>query len=79
MGGNHMNYPFELTTHNTDMVSSKLLWNSTISTPEAHFAGANIKKMYLKTPLECFEYMRMPISLFPTDIIDYYQLNNKVL
>ena len=25
------------------------------------------------------EYMRMPISLFPTNIIDYYQLNNKVL
>jgi hypothetical protein len=35
--------------------------------------------MYLKTPLNHFEYMRMPISLFPTDIIDHYQPNNKVL
>jgi hypothetical protein len=61
------------------MVSSKLPWNSTISMPGACFAGADIKNMYLETALDCFEYMRMPISLFPTNIIDYYQLNNKVL
>ncbi len=47
--------------------------------PGARFAGADIKNMYLETPLDCFEYMRMPISLIPTDIIDHYQLNNKVL
>jgi hypothetical protein len=64
VGGNLIIYPFELTMCTTDMVSSKLLWNSTISMPGARFAGADIKNMYLKTPLECFEYMRMPISLF---------------
>jgi hypothetical protein len=79
MGGNLINYPFELIARTTNMVSSKLLWNSTISMPGACFAGANIKNMYLKAPLNCFEYMRMPISLFPTDIIDHYQLSNKVL
>jgi hypothetical protein len=51
VGGNLINCPFELTTRTTDMVSSKLLWNSTISTKGAHFAGANIKNMYLDTPL----------------------------
>jgi hypothetical protein len=35
--------------------------------------------MYLKTPLGRFEYMKMPLSLFPQDIIDHYGLNNKVL
>jgi hypothetical protein len=35
--------------------------------------------MYLVTPLDRFKYMRMPISLFHTNIIDHYQLNNKVL
>jgi hypothetical protein len=79
IGGNLINYPFKLTTCTTDMVSSKLLWNSTISMPTACFARADIKNMYLETPLDCFEYMRMPISLFPTNIIDHYQLNNKVL
>ncbi len=44
VGGNLINYPFELTTHTTDMVSSKILWNSTISTKGAQFASADIKK-----------------------------------
>jgi hypothetical protein len=65
VGGNLIDYPFELTTHITDMVSSKLLWNSIISTPGAHFGGANINNMYLNTPLNHYEYMKIPISLLP--------------
>jgi hypothetical protein len=35
--------------------------------------------MYLETPLNRFEYMKMPLSLSLQDIIDYYRLNIKVL
>ncbi len=35
--------------------------------------------MYLETPLNRFEYMKMPLSLFPQDIIDHYGLNDKAL
>ncbi len=59
VGGNLNDYPFELTTCTADMVSSKILWNSVISTPDARSAGADIKNMYLKTPLDRFEYMKM--------------------
>jgi hypothetical protein len=52
-----INYPFELTMQTTGMVSSKLLWNSTISTKGACFSGADIKNMYLDTPLDWYEYM----------------------
>jgi hypothetical protein len=79
VGGNLIDYPLELTTHTADMVSSKILWNSVISTKDARFAGANIKNMYLETPLDWYEYMKMPIALFPTDIIEHYRLNEKVL
>jgi hypothetical protein len=51
------------------MVSSKILWNSVITTKDACFDGANIKNMYLETPLDWYEYIKMPIALFPTDII----------
>ncbi len=61
------------------MVSSKILWNSVISTKDARFAGADIKNMYLETPLDRYEYMKMPIALFPDDIIKYYKLMDKVL
>ena len=62
------------------MVSSKILWNSsTISTRGARFAGADIANMYLETPLDRYEYMQMPISLMPQDIIDHYGLREKAL
>jgi hypothetical protein len=51
------------------MVSSKLLWNSKISTRGARFAGADIKNMYLKTPIDRFECIKMPLALFPQDIL----------
>jgi hypothetical protein len=52
VGRNLINYPFKLTTRTTDMVSSKLLWNNTISMPGACFAGGDIKNTYLETPLD---------------------------
>ncbi len=65
VGGNLIDYSFELTTCTADMVSSKILWNSVISTPVARFAGVDIKNMYLETPLDRFEYMKMPIAYYP--------------
>ena len=79
VGGNLINYPFELTRGTTDMVSSKLLWNSTVSTKGACFGGANIKNMYLDTPLNRYEYMKMPLSLFPQDISEHYGLLDKAI
>jgi hypothetical protein len=49
------------------MVSTEIMWNSVISTPGTKFSGANIKNMYLKTPLNQYKYMRMPLKLFPDD------------
>jgi hypothetical protein len=76
VASNLINYPFELTTCTTDMVSSKLLWNSVISTKGACFVSANIKNMYLDMPLDWYEYMKMPLSLFPQDMIKHYGLLN---
>jgi len=61
------------------MISSKILWNSVISTKDARFAGADIKNMYLKTPLDWYEYMKMPLTLFLAEIIEYYKLMDKAL
>jgi len=79
VGGNLIDYPFELTTRTADMVSSKILWNSVISAKDARFTGADIKNMYLKTPVDQYEYMKMPLTLFPADIIEYYKLMDKAL
>jgi hypothetical protein len=51
------------------MVSSKLVWNSTISTPGACFGVTEIKNMYLDTPLNCYEYRKIPILLLPQTLL----------
>ena len=79
VGGNLIDYPYELTTRTADMVSAKIMWNSVISTPGAKFGGADIKNMYLETPLDRYEYMRMPLKLFPDDIVEHYNLKEKAL
>ncbi len=48
---NLIDYPYELTTQMANMVSSQIMWNSIISTPNAEFGGTDIKNMYLKTPV----------------------------
>jgi hypothetical protein len=35
----------------------------------------DIKNYYLGTPLPRFEYMKMPLSRFPEEIIQKYNLN----
>jgi hypothetical protein len=77
VGGNLIKYPFELTTSTADMLSLKIMWNSVISTPNARFARADIKNMYLETPLDWYEYMKMPLDLFPDNIVNHYNLRRK--
>eukprot|EP00956_Cyclotella_meneghiniana_P005705 scaffold7330_cov24-Cyclotella_meneghiniana.AAC.1 len=78
VGGNLINYPGELTTRTADLVTSKILWNSVISTKNARYVTADLKLFYLTAPMDRYEYMRMPIKIIPQHIIDQYNLNDKV-
>ena len=79
VGGNLINYPGNVTTKTADMITSKLLWNSVLSTPNARYACFDIKNMYLQTPMQRREYMRIPILLIPDEFIKLYALTNKVV
>eukprot|EP00804_Cyclotella_cryptica_P022272 CCRYP_018126-RA/>CCRYP_018126-RA protein AED:0.26 eAED:0.24 QI:0/0/0/1/0/0.33/3/0/620 len=78
VGGNLINYPGELTTRTADLTTAKILWNSTISTPGARFACADIENMYLQTPMDRYEYMRIKADLIPQAFMDTYKLWDKV-
>jgi hypothetical protein len=73
-GRNRINYPGELLTCTANLTMSKLMWNSILSTEGAKYMCLDIKNFYLTTPLDRFEYMRMPIALFPEWIIKQYNL-----
>jgi hypothetical protein len=79
VGGNLINYPGEVTTRTADMVTSKILWNSVLSTPGAKYCCADVKNFYLETPMDRYEYMRIPARQIPEAFLDAYDLRSKIL
>ena len=63
-------YQVELTTMTANLTTSKLHWNSVLSTQQAKYMCLDIKNFYLLAPLNQYEYMKIPISLFPPWIIE---------
>ena len=73
-GGDRIEYPGNLSTPTADLITTKLLLNSIISTPGARMATCDISNFYLGTPMESFEYMNIPFKDIPQIIIDQYEL-----
>jgi hypothetical protein len=69
-GGNLIEYPGELTTQTANLTTTKMLWNSVISTEHARYLCLDIKNFYLGTPMDHFEYMKMPISSHKQPLIN---------
>ena len=78
MGGDRTNCPFDCGTPTAKILTIKLLLNSVISTPGAKFMTINISNFYLNTPMDRYEYMRMKLKMFPDDVIEEYNLCDKV-
>jgi hypothetical protein len=68
--GDLVTYDGKLSIRTADINTAKLHWNTVISTPNAKYMCLNIKKNYPTAALEYFEYMKMPLDLFPTWIVD---------
>ena len=78
MGGDRTNCPFDCGTPTAELLTIKLLPNSVISTPGAKFMTIDISNFYLNTPMDRYEYMRMKLDMFPDDVIEEYNLHDKV-
>jgi hypothetical protein len=75
VGGDRLDYSGDVATSTADITTLKILINSTISTKDAAMMMMDIKNYYLGTPLPRFEYMKMPLSRFPEEIVQKYNLN----
>ena len=76
-GGNLIEYPFELTTRTADLTTSKILWNSILSTKNAKCMCVDVKSFYLCTPMDRYKYMKIPLSIFPAHTRTQYALDSK--
>jgi hypothetical protein len=72
--GNLITYDGELSVRTADIYIAKLHWNSVVSKPNVKYMCLNIEFFYLTAALEYFEYMKMPLTLFPSWIIKKYDL-----
>ncbi len=51
IGGNHICFPGKVGTNTASLKLVKLLLNSVLSCPGAHFSSINLKNFYLNTPM----------------------------
>ena len=76
VGGDKLVFDGEMATQCAGLVTTKILFNSVISTPGAKFSVINIKNMYYGTPMSTYEYMRIRYDEIPKEIIQQYTLHN---
>jgi hypothetical protein len=74
VGGDRIDYPGKVSTPTADLTTSKILFNSVISTLNAMFMCLDIANFYLNTPMSRFEYMRIPLWAIPDIIMKEYNL-----
>ena len=63
VGGDHINYPGNVTTRGADTTTGKLLLNIVVSAPDVRFVTADINNFCLNTEMERPEYMKIQINL----------------
>ena len=74
----NMDIDMDCGTPTASMLTVKLLLNSIISTPSAKFMAIDIKDFYLNTHLVKQEFVQMKLSYFPDNVIEHYNLKDKV-
>ena len=79
VGGDKVDYPGATSQRVADMTTAKLLINSTLSRKNARWMGADAKDFYLNTRLDRFEYARISVKMIPKEIMDLYDLWDKVV
>jgi hypothetical protein len=79
VGGNLIKYKEEFSVRTADINTAKIHWNSVISMDATMYMCLDIQNFYLMAALVYYEYMRIPLALFPIWIIEQYDLKKHTL
>jgi hypothetical protein len=71
-GGDKLDYPGDASSPTVSMLDAKVHINSTISDAKtgARHLSLDIKNYYLGTPMDYYQYLRVPPSAIPTEVWD---------
>ena len=78
VGGDKLLYEGPTYTQCASLITTKILLNIVVSTILAMFMCADIHYLYYNTPMVEFEYMKLPLSMSPQDIVYQYNLKDLV-
>jgi len=74
-GGDRINYPYEVSSKTAELDTSKMLFNSVVSTPDSRFLTLDLANYFLSTKqMERSEFAKLPLSVFPQCFIDEHNL-----
>ena len=76
VGGDKLVFDGDTATQCASLTTTKILFNSVLSTPGARFGVIDIKNMYYGTPMSTYEYMRIRYSEIPEEIKSQYNLQH---
>ena len=71
-----INFPGDDTTPIADLITSKLIFNSVLSTKTMKFMCADIANFYINNTMNRYEYTNLPLEIIPEKIIQQYNLRN---
>ena len=74
VGGDRLEYQGELSTKTAGLTTITLLLNSVVSSTGPKFMTSDVKKLYLNTPMDEPEYMKIPVRLIPDEIKVEYKV-----
>ena len=77
MGGYRLTFDGPVSTPTSDITTSKMHWNSVISTPGSRYLVVDAKHFYLNNVMSKHEFYKISISLIPQAVIDEYDLMDK--
>ena len=67
-------YTGKVSTRMANLTTAKLLLHRTVSTPGERFMCFDIKKFYLGTSMERYEYIQTLLAILPKEIVEQYNL-----
>ena len=73
---NLSNFPGDVTTNKSDLLTEKLIFNSVVLTKNSKFMYVDIGNFCLKDPMKRYEYMKLPLHIILYDIIQKYNPRN---
>ena len=79
VGGNRIDYPGNIATPVTELVTVNFNLNITISYVNIIYVTVDIKYYYHVTPMNYFEYMRIQVKHIPQNIVDQYNFRDLIV